>query len=118
MVRQRDARVSLATVYNTLEAFVRRGLARRLAPVAREGAALAGSTAGGAPAARYDADTSEHVHFVTDTGRVRDVPSDLGDRTLRSFPPELVDEIERRMGVSIDSVRVELVGRDTPGSAC
>jgi Fe2+ or Zn2+ uptake regulation protein len=111
LVRRADPSVSLATVYNTLEAFVRRGLARRLTGVP-------GERPGGAAPARYDADTRDHIHFVAADGRVRDVPSDLSRRLVECLPPDLVDELERRMGVRVDRVRIELAGRSTPGSAC
>jgi Fe2+ or Zn2+ uptake regulation protein len=111
LVRRADPSVSLATVYNTLEVFVRRGLARRLTGVP-------GERAGAAAPARYDADTRDHIHFVAADGRVRDVPPDLSHRLAESLPPDLIDELERRMGVRVDRVRIELAGRTTPGSAC
>ncbi len=48
LVRPHIARLSLATVYNTLEALCREGLARRLPT--------------GNGCCRYDADTSDHLH--------------------------------------------------------
>lgn len=56
--------VSLATVYNTLDALCRAGLVRRL-PAAN------GGSGGGA---RYEADLTDHLHLTLSDGRVRDVP--------------------------------------------
>jgi Fe2+ or Zn2+ uptake regulation protein len=57
--------LSLATVYNTLEAFCQAGLCQKLA-------AANGSC-------RYDGDISDHLHVKdAQTGRIRDVPEDLG----------------------------------------
>lgn len=113
LVRARRPGVSLATVYNALDAFTRRGLARRFAGLPDS----TGSERGGAPA-RFDADTSDHVHFVGDDGRVRDVPSDLGERILAALPAHVLEDIERRMGVSVDRVSVEFAGRAVGGGRC
>lgn len=88
--------VSLATVYNTLEAFCRAGLARRLP-----------SEGGGF---RYDADMEDHLHFVATDGSVRDVPKELGEKLLRRISPEDIAELESRMGVRIEAVRLSFVG--------
>lgn len=96
LVKERRPGLSLATVYNTLEAFCRRKLCRKIP-----------SSEGGA---RYDADLSDHLHLTTSDGHVRDVPDELGARLLESFPRPLLNEIERRMGVRILRVSVELVG--------
>lgn len=99
--------LSLATVYNTLEVLCRRGLARKIVGLSAHDAA-----------ARYDADLSRHVHFVTDGGEVRDVPADLSERLLHSLPPELVDELEQRLGVRVDGVSIELSGQRLGGKGC
>ncbi|MGD9690463.1 MAG: Fur family transcriptional regulator [Phycisphaerales bacterium] len=104
MVRRRQPGISLGTIYNTLSAFTRRGLCRRL-----------GSEAG---VARYDAETGNHVHLVTDDGRTRDVPEDLGRKLLESLPMELLEQVEQRMGARIDHVRVEFVGRPASTGSC
>ena len=101
--------ISRATVYNTLDLLVRRGLARRFS--------FPSDDVGVQPA-RYDADTSEHVHLITDDGRIRDVPDDLSHRILSSLPAEVVEELERRMGVQVDGMRIELQGRSTSGKSC
>jgi Fe2+ or Zn2+ uptake regulation protein len=115
MVRNRLPGLSLATVYNTLDAFVRRGLARKFALPPSVGEDPSASAP--APAARYDADTSEHIHLISDHGKVRDVPPDLGRRLIDGLPPDVLDELERRMGVSIDQVRIEISGTST-GRSC
>jgi Fe2+ or Zn2+ uptake regulation protein len=88
-----DAGLSLATVYNTLEAFCSHGLCRRM-PAAEGGA-------------RFDANVDEHFHVRTTDGRILDVPDDLGGALRSAIPGGVVDEIERRLGVSIEDVRIE-----------
>lgn len=98
-VRQHTRRLSLATVYNTLEALCRAGLARKL-PV------LDGCC-------RYDADTSDHLHIrLGDTCEIRDVPHRLSRELLDSIPAETLSEIERATGVAIERVSIQLVGRN------
>ncbi len=87
--------VSLATVYNTLEALTDAGLVRKI-PTPEGGA-------------RYDADTSDHMHLMLGDGAVRDVPEDLGRRFLEHIPGSLVEELERRMGVTVRRVSVNVV---------
>jgi Fe2+ or Zn2+ uptake regulation protein len=96
--------VSLATVYNTLEAFTSHGLARRIAP----------TKAGSAAAFRYDADTSNHAHVLLADGSIRDLPMDLSERILSQIPPDLIHEVERRMGVKIARIGVEFESRAQP----
>lgn len=92
-----DGDLSLATVYNTLQALSDVGLCRRMA------------TSGYAH--RYCAGTHEHVHLRDGaTGRIVDVPTELSDRLLASVPRELLDEIARRVGGEIDGVSIQLVG--------
>lgn len=95
MVRAQEPGLSLATVYNTLEAFVRAGLCRRIP-------CPSGAT-------RYDADMREHVHVTTVDGRVVDVPEDLGNRLVATLSPDLRAELERRMGVPMARVALHLV---------
>ncbi len=94
-----DGAISLATVYNTLDAFTRHGLARRIAP-----------TCGGSNAAfRYDADISNHAHLVMADGSMQDFPPDLDQRILSHIPQQLIEEVERRMKVKIKRIGVEFV---------
>ena len=97
LARADNPGVSRATVYNTLEALTAGGLARRLP--ARDGA-------GGA--CRYDADTTDHVHIVHADGTVQDLPEDMGDAILDCLPDGLLREVERRTGVRVARVSVEL----------
>lgn len=108
MVRASEPGLSLATVYNTLEAFVRTGLCRRIP-------CPSGAT-------RYDADMREHVHLTTAEGRVLDVPEDLGSRLVATLSGDLRTEIERRLGVSMSKVALHLVAQspvegDAPAGA-
>lgn len=94
--------LSLATVYNTLDALCDAGLVRRL------------SVAGGNGSARYDAVTADHGHHLhardQATGEVYDVPDDLGQRILEQIPAELLKEIEEKLGFKVNQVQIELVG--------
>lgn len=97
-VRPLTSRLSRATVYNTLEALCSAGLARRLP-----------TTHG---CSRYDADIMEHLHFrCRETSEIRDVPPELGQRLLKKLPREVLTEIERCMGVCIEGVNIQLLGR-------
>lgn len=93
------AAISLATVYNCLEAFMRCGLCRRLAAPA--------TTPRGDGAFRYDAEMIDHAHVVSADGRVRDLPDDLNDKVLAHIPRAVIAEIEQRLGVKIDRLSVE-----------
>jgi Fe2+ or Zn2+ uptake regulation protein len=87
--------LSRATVYNTLETLCQHGLARQL------------PTTDGT--CRYDADTSSHVHIrhVSDS-RIEDVPTELARRLVSSISPQLIGEVELRLGVQIDSINIQL----------
>lgn len=97
--RDADDALSLATVYNTLDAFTDRGLCRRI------------PSATGSGPSRFDADLVDHAHILLEDGRVLDLPRDLGDRIARQIPPEVIAEIEQRLGVTIDGVSLQLAGR-------
>lgn len=89
--------ISRATVYNTLEALCKSGLARRM-PM-------------GDGCNRYDADVSEHLHVrMRDSSEIHDVPADLGDRFLLGLPADVIGEIERAFGMKIDAISVQLHG--------
>ncbi|MBL4590796.1 MAG: transcriptional repressor [Phycisphaerales bacterium] len=100
-VRHQDERLSLATVYNTLDTLVENGLVQR----------IAGSISGGA--CRFEADTSEHVHMVMPDGRVRDVPMDLSAQIMNSIPADALEQLCDRMGVSVQSIKIDLVCSQT-----
>ena len=93
MVHERSPGTSLATVYNTLDALCESGLARRI------------PTAGGV--ARYDADTSDHLHVVTAQDEVMDVPSDLCREVLNALPDGLRARLENRLGAAIRHLSVQ-----------
>ncbi|MEM7230088.1 MAG: transcriptional repressor [Planctomycetota bacterium] len=100
MVGQQAEKMSLATVYNTLEAFCDAGLVRRL------------PTTDGK--ARYDADTSPHLHIrMGDSSELRDVPNELGERLMQGICPNVIREIEERLGISIDGLNIQLIARST-----
>ncbi|GJQ28203.1 MAG: hypothetical protein HBSAPP03_00870 [Phycisphaerae bacterium] len=89
-----DPNISLATVYNTLDAFLGVGLARRIPS---------------SGACRYDAITEPHVHVTTPDGRVVDAPEDLSDRLLAGISPDIIRELEARMGVTVSGLTVQVV---------
>ena len=96
-VRSVESGLSLATVYNTLEAFIAVGLVRRI------------PCAVGSGACRFDAETDNHVHIATPDGRVQDVPADLSERLLSGVPQQVLADLERRLGVKIDGLHVQLL---------
>lgn len=91
--------VSLATVYNALDAFCRVGLCRRI-PCCGCGA-------------RYDADLRDHIHITSADGAVHDLPDHLHDDILASLRDGAIGEIERTTGVRIRRVSIELEGEPT-----
>lgn len=93
MVSERSPGISLATVYNTLEALCDAGLAHRIPTPA---------------GCRYDADTNQHVHVVLPDGRLLDVPTHLGDSLLERLSPELQDALSQALGVSISHIAIQL----------
>ena len=97
MVHGIEPGLSLATVYNTLEALTECGLARRLP--------------GSGGRCRFDAVTTPHVHVTTREGQLMDVPTDLSQRLMAGLAPELLKELEQRMGVAIEHLNVQVVAR-------
>ncbi len=94
--------LSMATVYNTLEAFCEAGLCQKIAAVNG--------------CCRYDADMHEHLHFKDRrTGKIHDVPDDLGALLLESVPREVIETIERRMGMRLNRLNIELIGERDNG---
>jgi len=91
--------LSLATVYNTLEALCKAGLVRKL-----PGAGSNGS-------ARYDGTRDDHLHLRdAATGSVADAPGDVSRAVLNHLPQSVLKEIEQRLGFRVREVQVELVG--------
>ena len=100
-VMAEDPGLSLATVYNTLDAFTEAGLAQRVSDTTAAGPA------------RFDADMSQHAHLVETGGGITDLPADLNDRLHASLDPALLTEIESRLGVRVRGLRVQIaVERD------
>lgn len=94
MSLERSPGTSLATVYNTLEAFTQAGLCKKIA-----------SAGGGA---RFDADLSHHLHVIRPDGAVVDVPEPTGREVLNAITPEMVQRIEKALGVSIEQIDVQI----------
>ncbi|MEO0963945.1 MAG: transcriptional repressor [Planctomycetota bacterium] len=93
-----DRAVSLATVYNTLEAFCRVGLAQKLP-------GRHGST-------RYDIPRNQHLHLKDRlTGDITDVPDHLSQAILSRLSPQALAEIERDLGFRIERIELNLVGQ-------
>ncbi len=88
---------STATIYNTLEALCDAGLCSRLS-----------STSG---AARYDADMSDHLHVVLESGKVIDVPEELSRALLATFRGTVLHKIEDALCVDVQNLRIELHGK-------
>ncbi len=99
MVRDAEPGLSLATVYNTLEVLIQCGLARRIS--------------GQSGCCRFDARMEPHVHVTTEDGRLLDAPGDLSGRLLAALSPELLKELETRMGVEIGHLNVQVVAKST-----
>lgn len=105
-VRSNEDNLSLATVYNTLEAFCSAGLAYKIA-----GCGCNGST-------RYDAAGDDHLHLrCRKTGQVTDVPHDLGKRILEHIPEDLLEELQARTGFTVNKIQLDLVGEFKPKPA-
>ena len=97
-------KISLATVYKTLEVLVAIGVASRLTGFEESGAA------------RYDARREEHYHFrCLQTGAVYDLPTRFDPELITKLDPELTSELERK-GFRVTGYRLELVGYQDQGS--
>lgn len=93
--------LSLATVYNTLDAFCRVGLCVRLPSV------------NGTGPCRFDAETERRVHVAFEDGRVVDAPMDISDRLLDSISHHDLRDLERRLGVTINQVQLQIVAKSS-----
>ena len=94
-VRVEEPGLSLATVYNTLDALCDAGLCRRL------------PMPGGAN--RYDADSRPHAHLALADGRLVDLPEDLSRVLLDRLTPEFVREVAARTGTDVRRLSVHLM---------
>ena len=104
-VRRAEPGISLATVYNTLDALTGAGRARRLP-----------AHSYGGPC-RYDADVANHAHVLLEDGRIVDAPRSVSERLLEAMTPEMATELERIAGVRITGVRLTLIGEQTRSEA-
>jgi Fe2+ or Zn2+ uptake regulation protein len=96
-VRRKLAHISLATVYNALEALVKARLANKLTY--------------GDGSSRYDCRRDEHYHLrdVT-TGEVRDLPARFDANLLAKLDPELIERLASQ-GFEVTGYRLEVLGR-------
>lgn len=96
-VRRRVPRISLATVYNALEALVSARLANKL--TSNDGRA------------RYDCRSDEHYHLRdVETGEIRDLAVDFDPELLAKLDPQLVDKLAGA-GFKVTGYRLEVLGR-------
>lgn len=93
--------LSLATVYNTLDAFCRVGLCIRLPNM------------NGTGPCRFDAETARRVHVALDDGRVIDAPLDISNRILDAVSGDDLRDLEARLGVRIRQVQLQIVADST-----
>jgi Fe2+ or Zn2+ uptake regulation protein len=96
IVKDQDAGISLATIYNTLELLVDHGLARRIA-----------NRGQGSGASRYDADQAPHIHLVLNDGRVIDAPSNLSKKLTDAIPHDVLHKLAQHAGVP--ALKIEIV---------
>ena len=96
-VKASEPRVSLATVYNTLESLSETGLCRKIP-----------DSTGSGPS-RYDADVGPHVHVLVSDGRVMDVPDDLSLRILADLSPDTLGELENRLSIKVTEIDLKII---------
>lgn len=101
--RAKDPGLSLATVYNTLDAFSDSGLCRRMAAVGASGPC------------RFDVHTHDHAHVLTHDGRVMDLPRELSQRLLEAIPRDIVSEVERATGVQVERLNLQFIAQPGAG---
>lgn len=113
LVSNRIRGLSLATVYNTVEAFCHVGLALKL-PGCSAVAGNNGHRKGNGPA-RYDAAVENHIHLrCLNTGCVADLPDELGRLLLSQIDADLLRQVEQQMGFKLERVHIELLGKLSP----
>lgn len=103
-VRADEPGLSLATVYNTLDAFCTAGLVRKL------------PAGGGKGACRFDADQSDHIHLALPDGRVVDLPDDLAARIAPEVDASLLRELSDRLGIDVRGLTVQVSAQVDPPS--
>jgi Fe2+ or Zn2+ uptake regulation protein len=97
-VRRRIPQISLATVYNALEALVEARLATKIT--------------NGDGSARYDCRGEDHYHLRdVETGEVRDLPAQFDQHLLEKLDPQLVARLAEQVGFEVTGYRLEVLGR-------
>jgi Fur family transcriptional regulator, ferric uptake regulator len=96
-VKINESKISLATVYNTLESLSTSRLCRKIP-----------NTSGSGPS-RYDADVGPHVHVLVSDGRVMDVPHDLSLRILADLSPDTLGELENRLSIKVTEIDLKII---------
>jgi Fe2+ or Zn2+ uptake regulation protein len=97
-VRRRVPQISLATVYNALEALVAARLATKITS--------------GDGSARYDCRGEDHYHLRdVETGEVRDLPAEFDRTLLDKLDPRLCERLARQVGFKVTGYRLEVLGR-------
>ena len=97
-VRLQIPQISLATVYNALEALVEARLATKITS--------------GDGSARYDCRGEDHYHLRdVETGEVRDLPAEFDNRLLEKLDPRLVERLAQQVGFEVTGYRLEVLGR-------
>lgn len=88
--------VSLATVYNALQAFRQVGLAQAI------------SVPGGRT--RWDPEVGPHVHVrAIDSDEIADLPDAVAAPLLDGLTPDKLAHVEEALGVRIDAVQISLL---------
>jgi Fe2+ or Zn2+ uptake regulation protein len=97
-VRRQIPQISLATVYNALEALVEARLATKITS--------------GDGCARYDCRGEDHYHLRdVETGEVRDLPAQFDQELLEKLDPQLVERLAQQVGFQVTGYRLEVLGR-------
>ena len=63
-------------------------------------------------ACRYDADVRDHVHLCLADGRLLDLPQDLSGRMLGGVPESALEELEKRLGVSVAGLSIQVMAAE------
>ncbi len=97
-VRRQVPQISLATVYNALEALVESRLATKITS--------------GDGSARYDCRGEDHYHLRdVETGEVRDLPAEFDSQLLEKLDPQLTQRLAQQVGFQVTGYRLEVLGR-------
>jgi Fe2+ or Zn2+ uptake regulation protein len=97
-VRGRIPQISLATVYNALEALVRARLATKIT--------------NGDTSACYDCRGEDHYHLRdVVTGEVRDLPAEFDRGLLDKLDPTLIGRLAEQVGFQVTGYRLEVLGK-------